>query len=112
MASFPSASRALECANAIQTALAAYNEARPEVPIRIRVGLNAGEPVAEEGDLFGAAVQLAARICAQAEPGQILVSNVVRELAAGKGFLFSDQGEVALKGLDQPVRLYEVRSQT
>jgi len=111
MASFPSAFRALECAIAIQLALAAYNEASPEVPIRVRIGVNAGEPVAEEGDLFGAAVQLAARICAEAEPGQILVSNVVRELAAGKGFLFSDQAEVALKGFDQPVRLYEMRWQ-
>jgi len=54
-------------------------------------------------------VRLAARICAQAEPGQILVSNVVRELAAGKGFLFSDRGNVVLRGFEVPVRLYEVR---
>jgi len=72
------------------------------------MGLNAGEPVAEDEDLFGTAVQVAARICAQAQPGQILVSNVVRELAAGKGFAFSDQGEAALKGFEKPVRLYEV----
>jgi len=109
MASFPSAFRALECATAIQTALASYNEACPDVPIRVRIGLNAGEPIAEEGDLFGTAVQLTARICAHAGPGQILASNVVRELAAGKGFLFSDQGEVPLKGFDKPVRLCEVR---
>jgi adenylate cyclase len=74
----------------------------------VRIGLNAGEPVAEEHDLFGTAVQLAARICAHAEPGQILTSNVVRELAAGKRFLFSDRGDVALRGFDDPVRLYEV----
>jgi len=63
----------------------------------------------EEQDLFGTAVQLAARICAQAEPGQILASDVVQLLAAGKGFVFADQGEVALKGFDKPVRLHEVR---
>ncbi len=75
----------------------------------MRIGLNAGEPVAEEDDLFGTAVQFAARICDHAEPGQILVSDVVRQLVAGKDFLFSDRGEVALRGFEDPVRLYEVR---
>jgi class 3 adenylate cyclase len=107
MASFASASGALECAIAIQRTLAERNESA-EAPIRVRIGLNAGEPVAEESDLFGTAVQLAARVCAKAEPGQILVSNVVRELAAGKGFLFSDEGEVVLRGFEDPVRLYAV----
>jgi adenylate cyclase len=79
------------------------------MPFRVRIGLNAGEPVAEEQDLFGTAVQLARRICDRAEPDQILVSNVVRELAAGKGFLFSDHGDVELRGFEDPVRLYEVR---
>jgi adenylate cyclase len=73
------------------------------------VGLNAGEPIAEEEDLFGTAVNLAARICGHAEAGQILASDVVRQLVAGKDFLFADRGEVALKGFDEPVRLYEVR---
>jgi len=109
MASFASASRALECAIVIQRALAQHNEANPEIPIRVRIGLNAGEPVAEEKDLFGTAVQLAARIAAKAEGGEILAANVVRELAAGKGFLFSDRGDVALRGFEDPVRLYEVR---
>jgi class 3 adenylate cyclase len=110
MASFASASRALECAIAIQRAFAHHNEAADE-PIRVRIGLNAGEPVAEEEDLFGTAVQLAARICAHAEPGEILAPIVVRELAAGKGFLFSDRGDTALRGFEDPVRLFEVRWQ-
>jgi class 3 adenylate cyclase len=75
----------------------------------VRIGLNAGEPVAEDEDLFGTAVQLAARVCAKAEAGRIFASNVVRELAAGKGFLFSDQGDVALRGFEDPARVYEVR---
>jgi class 3 adenylate cyclase len=58
---------------------------------------------------LGAAVQLAARVCARAEPGRILAANVVRELAMGKGFLFSDMGDVVLRGFEDPVRLYEVR---
>ncbi len=111
MASFASASRALECAIAMQRAFAAHNESNPDVAIRVRIGLNAGEPVAEEKDLFGTAVQLAARICAHAEPGQILAPIVVRELAAGKKFLFSDLGETVLRGFEDPVRLYEVRWQ-
>jgi class 3 adenylate cyclase len=109
MASFPSASRALECAIAVQRAVAARVEEHPDMPLRVRIGLNAGEPVAEDQDLFGTAVQLAARICARAEPGQILVPTVVRELAAGKGFLLADLGEIALRGFEDPVRLYEVR---
>jgi class 3 adenylate cyclase len=109
MASFPSASRALECAIAIQRAVAALVREDPEMPLRVRIGLNAGEPVVEDEDLFGTAVQLAARICAHAEPGQIVVPTVVRELAAGKGFLLADLDEIALRGFEDPVRLYEVR---
>ncbi len=108
MASFPSASRALECAIAVQQAFAQHNELA-DVPVRVRIGLNAGEPIAEEEDLFGTAVQLAARVCAHAEPGHILASDVVRQLVAGKPFLFADRGEVALRGFEDPVRLYEVR---
>jgi class 3 adenylate cyclase len=112
MASFSSATRALECAIATQQAFAAHNVAQAEpveAPIRVRIGLNAGEPIAEAEDLFGTAVNLAARIAAQAAGGEILVANVVRELAAGKGFLFADRGEVALRGFEDPVRLFEVR---
>ncbi len=112
MASFPSASGALECALAIQQEFEANSrDPRPATPdpIRVRIGLNAGEPVVEDEDLFGTAVQLARRICDYGEPGQILASNVVRELAAGKGFLFADIGEVIPKGFEEPVRLYEVR---
>ncbi len=113
MASFSSATKALECAIAMQRAFAKWNQgvgaphAAPE-PIRVRIGLNAGEPIAEEEDLFGTAVNLAARICAHAEAGQILAPIVVRELAAGKQFLFADLGESALRGFEDPVRLFEV----
>jgi class 3 adenylate cyclase/pimeloyl-ACP methyl ester carboxylesterase len=113
MASFSTATKALECAIAMQRAFAEHNESAPE-PIRVRIGLNAGEPIAEDdpdgrSDLFGTAVNEAARITATAKGGEILVSNVVRELAKGKDFLFADRGEATLKGFDEPVRLYEVR---
>jgi len=111
MASFPTASRALECAIAIQRAVAAHVEQHADSPLGVHIGLNAGEPVAEEEDLFGTAVQLARRICDHAGAGQVLASNVVRELAAGKSFMFSDIGDVVPKGFDDAVRLYEVRWQ-
>ncbi|MGB6836175.1 MAG: adenylate/guanylate cyclase domain-containing protein, partial [Dehalococcoidia bacterium] len=108
MASFPSATWALECAIAMQRAFAEHNESAEEA-IRVRVGLNAGEPIAEEDDLFGTAVIVAARIAAKAEGGEVLASDVVRQLVAGKGFLFSDRGDAVLRGFEDPVRLYEVR---
>jgi class 3 adenylate cyclase len=109
MASFTSATRAVECAIAIQQGLAQHNAAHADTPVRVRIGMNAGEPVAEERDLFGTAVQVASRVCTQAEPEQILVPEVVRQLVAGKGFLFADRGESVLRGFEDPVRLYEVR---
>ncbi|MCH8813687.1 MAG: alpha/beta fold hydrolase [Chloroflexi bacterium] len=113
MASFTSATKALECAIAIQRVFAQHNDSADE-PIKVRVGLNAGEPIAEDdpggrGDLFGTAVNMAARIAAKAEGGEILASNVVRELVAGKNFLFNDRGETELRGFEDPVRVYEVR---
>jgi len=109
MASFSSATRALECAVAMQRAFAAHDDEHPETPVRVRIGLNAGEPIAEDEDLFGTAVIMAARIAAQAKGGEILVANVVKELAAGKGFLFAERGEVALKGFADMMRLYAVQ---
>ena len=123
MASFGSATKALECAVAIQKAFDAPETAvgaqslallSSETPIRVRIGLNAGEPIAEDdpggrGDLFGTAVIVAARIAARANGGEILVSDVVRQLVAGKGFLFNDRGDHALKGFEDPVRVFEVR---
>jgi class 3 adenylate cyclase len=108
LASFSSVTRAVECAIAVQQAFARHNETAAE-PLHIRVGLSAGEPIEEEGDIFGETVILAARVAAKAEGGEILASLAVRELCAGKGFLFADQGEVALRGFEDPVRLFEVR---
>jgi class 3 adenylate cyclase len=108
MASFSSVTKALQCATAMQRAFAQQNASVAE-PVLVRVGLNAGEPIEEEEDLFGTSVIMAARIAAKAQGGEILTSNVVRELVAGKGFLFSDRGDVVLRGFEDPVRLYEVR---
>ena len=113
MASFTSATSALECAIALQRGFAGLNEDAEE-QVNVRVGLNAGEPIAEthpdgRSDLFGSIVNEAARITAVAAGGEILVTNVVRELAKGKNFLFADRGETSLRGFEDPVRLYELR---
>jgi class 3 adenylate cyclase len=105
MASFASASGAVNCAVAIQSAVAK----RDDPMLQIRIGVNAGEPVVEEDDLYGTSVQLARRICDHGDAGQIIVSSVVRDLAAGKGIVFADRGEQPLKGFAEPVRIYEVQ---
>ena len=108
MASFASVPDAVECAIAIQKAFAAYNKETPEAPLYLRIGLSAGEPIEEQGDLFGKTVQLAARLCAHAEPGRILVDQVVLDQWQGEELPFSDLGEVTPKGFDHAVRVYEV----
>ncbi len=110
MVSFGSVTKAVECAVALQRAFAERNETAVE-PLHVRVGLNAGEPIAEEGDLFGATVIPASRIAAQAGAGEILIPEPVRHLLAGKEFAFSDRGEFVPKGFEDAVRLYEVRWQ-
>ena len=68
------------------------------MPITLRIGIAAGKPVSDRGDLFGAAVQLAARLCSSASPGGIVVSVAVRELCAGERVRFKDLGRLDLKG--------------
>ena len=108
MASFTSASRGMDAAIMMQQTISAHFAAS-ESPIRIRVGINAGEPIDEGDDLYGASVIRAARVMGQADGGEILVTNVVRELVEGKEYLFSQRGEADLKGFEEAVRLFEVR---
>jgi class 3 adenylate cyclase len=108
MASFISAASAVRCATQIHRALDAYVRDNQEAGLRVRIGAAAGEPVESHNDLFGTTVQLAARLCAHAQPEQILVSNVVAELCMGKVLQFQDLGEVSLKGFDHPVRVHAV----
>jgi adenylate cyclase len=106
MASFPSATRALQFAAALQRAVGAHAEAGGE-PLRVRVGVNAGEPIAEGDDLFGTAVILAARVAAEATGGQVIVADVVRQLVAGKGLIFAERGVPVLAGFTEPARIWE-----
>jgi len=109
MASFTSVPDAVACAIAIQKAFAAYNQEHADAPLYLRIGMSAGEPIEEHGDLFGKAVQLAARLCAHAEPAQILIDQVVLDQWSGKQLPFADLGEVTPKGFAYAVRVYEVQ---
>jgi class 3 adenylate cyclase len=108
MARFSTASRAVASAVEIQRQFEKRNDTQPEVPLSVRIGINVGEPIEEDDDVFGTPVQLAARLCAHAEPGQIVVSNVVRELTAGKGLAFRRLVDANLRGFPEPVRIYAV----
>jgi class 3 adenylate cyclase len=105
MASFASVTKAIDCAIALQRAFAA----RKGEPLQVRVGLNAGEPIEEDGDLFGSTVIMASRIAAKAGAGEILIPEPLRHLLSGKSYIYADRGETMLKGFDDAVQLYEVR---
>jgi class 3 adenylate cyclase len=108
MASFTSVTKAVECSIVIQQKVSEGIAEQPDVAFKVKVGLAAGEPVTEGDDLFGAAVQLAARLCDQAGADGILVSGAVRDLCIGKNFSFMEHGELSLRGFDEPVRAYTV----
>jgi len=103
MAAFISATNAVRCAASVQSAL---RSASPDSgdPVQVRIGVASGEPVERQGDFFGSTVQLAARLCARAQPGQTLVSTSVTSLC--KEVRFDDLGDVQLKGFEQPTRAH------
>jgi class 3 adenylate cyclase len=106
---FPRAAAALQCAGAIHRDCAAYSETNADSPIRVRIGLNTGKPIKNADRFFGISVILAARIAAQAQGGETLVSTAVREdLADDATFVFDQGREAELKGLDGRHRMFRV----
>lgn len=104
--SFSSVKRALLCAAEIQQLLERSGLGEE---LQVRMGLHAGEPVKDGQDVIGHAVNVAERIMDQAKGGQILLSQLVKELAGSlEGFQFVDRGERRLKGVKQAYRLYEL----
>ena len=109
MISFGSVRHGVECALDIQRAIAEYSKLNPERKIRIRIGLNTGEVVEEAGDIFGAAVNVAARVAGKARGGEVLVSEVVRQLVGPMAEMqFSVRGRYKLKGFPDRWRLHQV----
>jgi len=108
MASFTTVWDAVDCAISIQKAFASYNQENSQTPLYVRIGLSAGEPIEEHGDLFGKAVQLAARLCAHAEPAQILIDQVIQNQIFERDLPILDLGEIQPKGFGHAIRIYEI----
>ena len=103
LATFTAASQAIDAAMALESAASAAE-------LQLHVGLHAGDVIREEGNVFGGAVNIAARISALSAPGEILASDVVRALArTSTGVGFEDRGEHALKGISEPQRVFAVK---
>ena len=108
MVVFPNASAALACAVEMQQAVDANNR-RSQERCEIRVGASFGEATFERGDYYGEAVVEAARLCAQANGGQIIVTDLLRQVAGSRdAHCFEPVGSLALKGLSEPVAAHEV----
>jgi adenylate cyclase len=107
MASFSITSNGVAAAIKIQTDVASHNATNPDLPLHLKVGINAGEPISEDDDLFGTTVQLAARIVDKTAKDQILVSDAVRGICAGKNYRFVTREAFQMKGFDTPITLHE-----
>jgi class 3 adenylate cyclase/ketosteroid isomerase-like protein len=107
MLAFSSARRAVSCARSIQHELAGgFGDGAP--PLRVRIGVHSGDAVQEADHFFGTTVHYAARVASQALGGEILVSDVVRQLVAAPDIDFHEGRDVQLKGLDGLHRLFPV----
>ena len=108
MASFSSTSSGVEAAIKIQRGVEVHNKSNPDLPVHIKIGINAGEPISEDDNLFGTTVQLAARIVDKAQSEEIFVSEIVRGICAGKSLKFNSRGGFDMKGFGEAINLYEV----
>ncbi|MEA2474857.1 MAG: eukaryotic-like serine/threonine-protein kinase [Thermoleophilaceae bacterium] len=109
MVAFASASKAVECAAAIQRAFAQHAEETPDEAIRVRIGLHTGEAIRERDDFFGRNVILAARIAAKANGGEVLVSSLLKELTEAEADVrFGEPRELSLKGLSGTYQVHAV----
>jgi len=108
MASFDEAINSVECAIEIQREFSQYNASNPSEKLFLRIGISAGEPIEENDDLFGTVVQLAARLCNHAQPGQIVVSDVICDECNPSAFPFNPIGEIELKGFTRAIEAFEV----
>ncbi|MCH7936155.1 MAG: adenylate/guanylate cyclase domain-containing protein [Proteobacteria bacterium] len=108
MASFNKTSDGVDASIRIQRETALHNQVQPDLPLHLKIGLNSGEPIAEDNDLFGTMVQLSARIVDKASADEIFVSEIVRGICAGKNYKFSNRGGYEMKGFGDDVTLFEV----
>jgi class 3 adenylate cyclase/DNA-binding CsgD family transcriptional regulator len=109
MVTFASPVQAVTCAVRMQQAIERHNGTEPERTLQLRVGVHAGDPVRDEGDVHGTAVVVAKRLCDQADGGQILASELMAALVGTRGeFRFRSAGRRQLKGLREPTAAVSV----
>ncbi len=108
MAAFNKTTNSVVAAIQMQRQTENYNKSNPDLELHLKIGLNAGEPIAEDNDLFGSTVQMSARIVDKAKGDQIFVSENIKGICAGKGINFINRGGFEMKGFTEPPILYEV----
>ncbi len=108
LAAFDEATMAVKASAIIQRCVKEHNASFPRLPLSLRIGLNVGDAIAESGDFFGSAVNLASRVCAAAGPGEILCTGIVHRRAAATALPFHARGAHRLKGFREPVPLFDV----
>src|ERR1700730_7408596 len=106
---FPSVVSAVACAIDIQSAMRARNASAPAAPIEFRIGVNLGDIIVEDGDIFGDGVNVASRLESIAPAGGIAVSQSVRDHVGKRlDVVFEDMGERRLKNIEEPIRVYTI----
>ena len=108
MASFGRVTDSIDASIQMQEECMVSNQQNPDLPLHLKIGINAGEPIVEDNDLFGTVVQLSARIVDKAQADEIFVSEIVRGICTGKNYKFDSKGGYEMKGFDGPMTLYEV----
>ncbi len=111
LASFDEVADALSCSLEIQKGFRSRADAGHPHPMRVRVGMAAGEPVDHNDDIFGSVVNLASRICDAADAGQTLVSDVVQDVGSQGGFQFETAERLTLKGFSDPTPVFRLIGQ-
>jgi class 3 adenylate cyclase len=106
LAAFQLAPDAIRCAQQIQHKLSKSDRLGK---LSMRIGIAAGHIIRHDGALLGGTLNIAARICSLADSGQILIAESVRALGVGQGVQLTEQGPMALKGIPEPLHVYEVR---
>ncbi|MEG3618447.1 adenylate/guanylate cyclase domain-containing protein [Magnetovibrio sp. PR-2] len=107
MASFEKVTDSLLATQQMQMMIEMHNQQNPDIPLKVKIGINAGRVVMEEKDLYGVTVQMAARIVDKAKADQIFVSDTVYGMAKGGSWRFVKRGPFYLKGIDGPAYLQE-----
>ena len=109
MSAFSNPPASVDAAVDMQRGVAKYNDNEPDIELHLRVGISVGEPIAEDNDLFGTTVQMAARLCDGAGTDGIMVTNMLKEMCQGRPYKFENLEPREFKGIAEPVQVSLVR---